>query len=95
MSITARMPVIAALALIAAALFSASAGAGDRPSCFGHRATIVGTNGDDHHQGTDGDDVIVAGPARTRSTTSTTAPTTSAETAATTTSRPRSPTSPA
>lgn len=59
MSTTARMLAIAALALIAAAIVSASAGAGDRPSCFGHRATIVGINGDDHLQGTDANDVIV------------------------------------
>lgn len=29
------------------------------PKCFGHRATIVGTNGNDHLRGTSGRDVIV------------------------------------
>jgi hypothetical protein len=38
---------------------SSHAGAGSRPTCFGRKATIVGTRGDDVLIGTSGSDVIV------------------------------------
>ena len=53
--------VIAALS-VAAALFvgGANSTAAPAPTCFGERATIVGTEGDDAIAGTRDDDVIVA-----------------------------------
>ena len=48
-------------ALTLAALLSVPGAPSAAPSCFGKRATIVGTPGRDHLGGTDGDDVIYLG----------------------------------
>src|ERR1700761_2752828 len=53
------------LGLLAAAFLAVTASgaeSGAAPMCDGHRATIVGTDGNDVIHGTDGPDVIWGGP---------------------------------
>jgi Ca2+-binding RTX toxin-like protein len=58
---TALLRLSTAAALVAAPLTFASAAQAATPTCFGHAATIVGTDGQDTIHGTPDDDVIVAG----------------------------------
>jgi Glycosyl hydrolases family 16/RTX calcium-binding nonapeptide repeat (4 copies) len=58
---TATRVVLATAAAIGAAYVLGTASAAASPSCFGHRATIVGTSRGDHLVGTAARDVIVAG----------------------------------
>ena len=61
MSAPRRHAVLAAAALtIAATTAVAAPASAAAPTCFGQRATIVGTGGDDDLHGTKGRDVIVA-----------------------------------
>jgi hypothetical protein len=53
--------VVGAIALASALSFLGAPGAAASQMCFGHKATIVGTNGADHLIGTEARDVIVAG----------------------------------
>jgi hypothetical protein len=53
--------VVGAIALVSALAFLGAPAAAASPSCFGHRATIVGTSRSDHLVGTAARDVIVAG----------------------------------
>jgi Ca2+-binding RTX toxin-like protein len=60
-----RVAAIASFACLFAALVVVTASGAESeptPMCHGRRATIVGTSGDDVIQGTEGSDVIVAGP---------------------------------
>jgi Ca2+-binding RTX toxin-like protein len=60
-----RILAIAVLACLAAAFLAVTASgaeSGAAPMCHGHRATIVGTDGDDVIEGTEAADVIWAGP---------------------------------
>jgi Ca2+-binding RTX toxin-like protein len=61
--IRSTQAVLATACLAAATAFVAGPAdaSSARPSCHGHRATIVGTNGDDKLVGTRGPDVIVGG----------------------------------
>jgi beta-glucanase (GH16 family) len=52
---------LGAIALVSALAFLGAPGAAASQTCFGHKATIVGTNGDDHLVGTRARDIIVAG----------------------------------
>ena len=52
---------VGAIALMSALAFFGAPCAAASPTCFGHKATIVGTNGGDHLVGTAARDVIVAG----------------------------------
>jgi beta-glucanase (GH16 family) len=58
---TATRVVLATAAAIGAVYVLGTASAAASPSCFGHRATIVGTSRGDHLVGTAARDVIVAG----------------------------------
>ena len=61
MTRTATRVVLATSAAIATLHVLGTASATASPTCFGHRATIVGTRGADHLVGTAARDVIVAG----------------------------------
>jgi beta-glucanase (GH16 family) len=63
---TTKRVVLAAVLAIAALALTGTASAAVSPTCFGHRATIVGTNGGDQLVGTPARDVIVAGRGRDR-----------------------------
>jgi beta-glucanase (GH16 family) len=52
---------VGAIALVSALAFLGAPGAAASQTCFGHKATIVGTNGNDHLVGTAARDIIVAG----------------------------------
>jgi Ca2+-binding RTX toxin-like protein len=58
---TARTTSIAVtLAMLAGALLATAPEADAKPRCFGKKATVVGTNGNDRLKGSKGSDVIVA-----------------------------------
>ena len=61
MNPTTKRVVLAAVFAIAALAVTGTASAAVSPTCFGHRATIVGTNGGDQLVGTAARDIIVAG----------------------------------
>ena len=61
MNPTTKRVVLAAVFAIAALAVAGTAPATVSPTCFGHKATIVGTNGGDQLVGTAARDVIVAG----------------------------------
>ena len=58
---TAKRVVLVAVFAIAALAVTGTASAAVSPTCFGHKATIVGTDGGDQLVGTAARDVIVAG----------------------------------
>jgi beta-glucanase (GH16 family) len=58
---TTTRVVLAGVFAIAALAVAGTASAAVSPTCFGHKATILGTNGADHLVGTAARDVIVAG----------------------------------
>jgi beta-glucanase (GH16 family) len=61
MKASTKRGVLAAVVAITALTVAGTASAAGSPTCFGHKATIVGTNGNDHLVGTAARDVIVAG----------------------------------
>ena len=58
---TAKRVVLVAVLAIGALVFIGTASAAASPTCFGHKATIVGTDGGDRLVGTAARDIIVAG----------------------------------
>ena len=57
---------VGAIALVSALAFLGAPGAAASQTCFGHKATIVGTSGNDQLIGTAARDIIVAGRGRDR-----------------------------